>query len=552
MKLILTVGRIVLESVWQAVCRPSSFHSGSLRPCLAILLLVPPTILLAAENDVRPDEIQFRRQAVARLVFDANQNIPLSSLRPAKVIDFDLMHPEMLPNSGIKWDLSNGSLRGSSPDATGASLRWVGGFNPFATYDLVMQNARGYGAGGMTFRQSTNGDSLTGGLQFKDGKPEAVTWNVLVGGKQVSEEQWPVPAGTAMKDLTLRAQMSAVGVNLFIESAGKSDLIGCSDFSNHFDLRERKRIQQMDFAIRADLKAGAQVLLTGASSCLAPGSGQADIRPITDEEGAPLLDDGRLWFTMTVRGRALPHPLQGVFSLNPSVFDLRFEGVIVFDMDDGLLRNNLASHLFRDSKSGEWRGWTTGFSALGGAGRTEEKAILAISSVRDPRKGFSIMKAHPIGLAGAHEDPHGVYDKEAGKWRLLLCEHGRKYRAGIWESDHWDRGFTRLAGPVEMDSTGTMLQKFGSKRFALFGSADRKIYIRTYPNLEPAGELKVDLPPWNDQNGTRIWPNVIPLPDGYPAPYIALMMDRVNFPGMPKPNWTYGALYLYHGYPAKP
>ena len=51
----------------------------------------------------------------------------------------------------------------------------------------------------------------------------------------------------------------------------------------------------------------------------------------------------------------------------------------------------------------------------------------------------------------------------------------------------------------------------------------------------------MDLPPWNDHNGTRIWPNVIPLPAGYPAPYIALMMDRVNFPVMPNPNWTYGA-----------
>jgi hypothetical protein len=161
------------------------------------------------------------------------------------------------------------------------------------------------------------------------------------------------------------------------------------------------------------------------------------------------------------------------------------------------------------------------------------------------------MKARPIGVTGAHEDPHGIYDKEAGKWRILLCEHGKKYRAGIWESDQWDRGYARLAGPVEMDSTGTMIQKIGGKRYAIFGSADRKIYIRNYPDLSPAGELKVELPPWNDQNGSRIWPNVIPLPEGFPAPYIALMMDRANVPGMPKPNWTYGALYLYHGHPAK-
>lgn len=506
---------------------------------------------IAMCEEIRPDEIQFRRQAVTRMVFDAEQNIPLASLRPSKIIDLDLMHPEMSEAPGIAWDFKNGHLVASTQEIDGSSSRWVGGFNPFATYDVVIAEVQGDGAVGMSFSHPSSSDVLIAGLRFKGGKPEAVTWTVTAAGKRVITEEWPVPAGTESKGLTLRAQMSAVGVNLMLESAGKSDLVGFSDFATHFDLRERERIEAMDFRVSSDLKQGARVLLAGAASYLSPGSGQADIRAITDEEGAPLLDDGRLWFTITVRGRALPHPLQGVFSLNPSVFDLRFEGIIVFDMQDGLLRNELASHLFRDTASGEWRGWTTGFSALGEAGRAEEKTILAVSSIRDPRRGFSIMKARPIGLSGAHEDPHGVYDKEAGKWRLLLCEHHGKYIAGMWESERWDGGYTRLAGPVDMDSTGTMIQRFGDKRFVLFGSADRKIYIRTYPDLAPAGELKVDMPPWDDRNGTRIWPNVIPLPEGYPAPYIALMMDRVNFPGMPKPNWTYGALYLYHGHPAK-
>jgi hypothetical protein len=57
--------------------------------------------------------------------------------------------------------------------------------------------------------------------------------------------------------------------------------------------------------------------------------------------------------------------------------------------------------------------------------------------------------------------------------------------------------------------------------------------------------LNIHLPPWDDQSGTRIWPNVVSLPEGYPARYIALMMDRLNYPGMPKQNWTYGAMYLY-------
>ena len=132
-------------------------------------------------------------------------------------------------------------------------------------------------------------------------------------------------------------------------------------------------------------------------------------------------------------------------------------------MDFALRTDLKASHLFRDSKSGTWRGWTTGFSALDGAGRTEVKTILAIRSTRDPRRGFSIMQARPVGIAGAHEDPYGIYDREAGKWRLLLCEHDKKYRASIWESDQWDHGYTRLADPVEMDSAGTMIASRTSK-----------------------------------------------------------------------------------------
>jgi hypothetical protein len=512
-----------------------------------------PGTRLCGREPFHPAEIQFRRQAVRRLVFDADQAIPLASLRPAKVIDFDLMHPEMQTSanttSGARWSVRNGTLVASPPEGGGSSLRWVGGFNPFATYDLVIRRADGTGSAGIVFLDSGNGDSLTARLQFRQGRPESIHWAVTLAGKAVVEQEWPVPGETAAEDLTLRVQMAAVGVNLLLESAGKSVLVGYSDFSAHLDLRESARMRRYDFRIRTDLEAGSELSLNGASAALTPGTGQADIRAITNEEGAPLLDGGRLWFTITVRGRALPHPLQGVFSMNPSVFDIRFEGIIVFDMGDGLLRNELASHLFHDSTSGQWRGWTTGFSALGGAGRKEEKTILAVSSARDPRQGFSIMNARPIGIEGAHEDPHGVYDRQAGKWRLLLCEHHKKYRAGLWESDHWDRDFTRLSGPVEMDSTGTLIQKFGDTRYALFGSADRKIYLRTYPDLAPAGELKIHLPPWDEQHGTRIWPNVIPLPDGYPAPYIALMMDRANFPGMPKRNWTYGALYLYHGHP---
>ena len=44
---------------------------------------------------------------------------------------------------------------------------------------------------------------------------------------------------------------------------------------------------------------------------------------------------------------------------------------------------------------------------------------------------------------------------------------------------------------------------------------------------------------------SRVWPCFAELPDGYPYKYILLTMDRINIPGMPNPNWTYGGLYIY-------
>ena len=506
-------------------------------------------------GDVNPTSLIFRRQATRRMVFDRSQEIPLASLEPASIVGIDVMHPLVgTPSGQIEFQTAGHALVVSAvadsdqPDA--AASRWVGAFNPFATYEVECAGIQGAGQFGMCFVDSESPNQLTATIIASEGKYQSIQWTVVKDGQQVDQQQfdWPHDVPTE-GPVRLRAQMQAVGANLFIESAGRSYLVGYPDFVKHMDLRQKALANRFEFCLHAQLTAGSSVSVLSARSALTPGSGQADIRAITNQLGEPLLDEGRIWLTMTVRGRALPHPMQGVFSMNPTVFDIRFEGIIVFDMGDGLLRNELASHLFFDEPSKEWRGWTTGFSALGTTSAQEQKAILAVSSQRDPRRGFSIMKAWPIGLVGQHEDPHGVYDAEAKKWRLLLSEKAGKYRAGMWESDHWDHGYQRLAGPVEMDSTGTLIQKIGDTRYVFFGSADRKVYIRSYPDLTEVGQLQMHLPPWTEQTGTRIWPNIIALPEGYSTRYIAIMMDRVNFPGMPSPNWTYGAMYLYHATP---
>jgi hypothetical protein len=513
-------------------------------------ICVIPALLFGstAAAEITPDSIEFRRTAVQRMIFDQSQAIPLASLNPSKVVGLELMHPSQgAPNGQATASIQDGNLLISAKEAATIS-HWVGGFNPFATYDLAVDQFSGSGSTGILFSDRSASNRMSASLIMRDSQCTAVQWSVTKEGLSAETQEFRIPPElTPDLPIRLRVQMLAVGANLFVEKADRSFLIGQIDFATHFELRRKDLMRSFEFSILNELSAGSSVAISEARAALTPGCGQADIRAMTHPNGEPLLDEGRLWITMTVRGRALPHPLQGVFSLNPSVFDIRFEGIIVFDMGDGLLRNELASHIFYDDSAKEWRGWTTGFSAFGNDSRKEEKAILAVSSKRDPRRGFSIMRAYPVGLKGSHEDPHGIYDEQAGKWRLLLAEHAGKYRAGMRESDQWDRVYQRLSGPVEMDSTGTMLQKIGSRRYAIFGSADRKVYICSYPDLKPAGELNLHLPPWNEETGTRIWPNVIPLPEGYPSRYIALMMDRLNFPGMRGSNWTYGAMYLYQG-----
>jgi hypothetical protein len=519
--------------------------------CTMLMLVVSghPTVAIAA--DVTPDQLEFRRQAVRRMIFDRSQDIPLSGLWPAKVVGWNVMHPpvgEQVNDPLV--EIKDGKLRISAKEEATAT-RWVGAFNPFAVYDVAVSKFNGSGEVGMMFRDTDAANRIIATLAVDNGTYRSIRWVVVKDGKEVDRKDFAIPeALISNAPIRVRVQMLAVGVNLFVERDEVTTLIGRTDFVQHFDLRKKALMRRFEFCLHTSIAAGQSVYIDEATAVLSPGIGQADIRNVTYEDGAPFFKDERLWILMTVRGGALPHPMQGIYSLNPSVFDIRFEGIILYDRGDGLLRNDLASSIIYDRKAKEWRGFTVGFSSYGDPTKKEKKMILAVQSTKAPLKGLSIMKAKPVVLPNSSEDPQVIYDQDANKWRVLACaKGGAGFPATVYESDQWDGPYKIIAGPVDKNSTGCQLQKIGNKRYVLFGSKDRKVYIYTYPDLKPAGELRMHLPPWDDKSGTRVWPNVIPLPEGYPARYIALMMDRLNFPGMTGGNWTYGAMYLYHGYP---
>lgn len=499
-----------------------------------------------AQEAQNPSEIKFVRQAARRFVFDDQQSIPLAVLNPREIIGMSAMFPTShYLDTPAEVTIANHQLAIQSEAETSTAI-WFGGFNAFATYTIDLASCRGKGAVGFEFSDAAKTEQFFITISYEEEKVLDVQQRVIKDGRQIAGGSIATKSAAArLLKGRIILQLLGSGLSLYLQDEALPVVIGQSDFSQHIDLRQKKYLYNFQSKLYLYLQEG-EVRVQQVRSILSSGMGLADIRAITYEDGTPYLDQGRLWYTMSVRGRALPHHIQGVFSLDPTTFDLQFTGVILFDRHDGLLRNEVASHLFFDRTDSMWRGLTTGFSAF--ARPDEEKELLAVESKRDPRFGFSVMDATPFGIVGDIEDPHILFDAEVGKWRLLTCENHDGYKAIMLESDHWNRDYQRIAGPVLYNSTGTSIQRIGGKPYCFSGSKDREIYIYSYPDLQEAGTLQMDLPPWDEQSGTRVWPNVVELPEGYPFRFVALMMDRFNYPGLEGPNWTYGALYLYHGY----
>ena len=77
-------------TLWRILSRATSTF------ILAIIILTFVFIGNSARiyaADVIPDQLEFRRQAVQRMIFDRSQDIRLAGLWPAKIVGLDVMHP---------------------------------------------------------------------------------------------------------------------------------------------------------------------------------------------------------------------------------------------------------------------------------------------------------------------------------------------------------------------------------------------------------------------------------------------------------------------------
>jgi hypothetical protein len=506
-----------------------------------------------------PLNLTFYRQAVRRLIF--SDNIPLTCLDPSEAVDLDLMYP-IIGDATLPcgYKINKGKLEICSRSNLASSARCIGSVNPYATYevdiDSITSDTDHRAAAEVVIDLATLDSGTHVQIVAIHSLPENSVRVRLLKRGHATKEIILYPGPSSEPPYKFQVQLSGTVLNVFSTKDSQTRYLGrihpSQSFAQHLDFRNRQSFFSSKFSLLTHLPPHSTIIISSARSYLSAGIGQADIRLITHRNGAPYMDahSPRLWFTFTARGLGTGDGTQGVLSLDPSTFDLRFEGTIVLDHDDGLLRNSYAAHVFFDDQARRWRGW---FSDFGGAERREGRAppgLLVAESEKDPRRGFSVMRARVLkmgreGRHTLHEDPCGFFDARAGVWRLLTTELSAGMRARLWEAEDWEGPFVPVGQHVAHNSTGTLIQKIGKKRFVFSGSSEGAVFVYSYPELKEMGTLSMDLPPFRARDNSRVWPNIVPLPQGYPARYIALMMDRVNFPEVQGATWSYGALYLY-------
>ncbi|GAB6012257.1 glycoside hydrolase family protein [Viscerimonas tarda] len=512
-----------------------------------------------ADKDITPMDLKFNRLAVRRFIF--SNNINLSEFVPSEIVAFNSMHPafalsetnEAKADTTFRAKIEKGKLVLNSKSGKDQATIYAGGVNPYATYEIDIEsiaNSAEVSETGIEIARLGLRDRIQV-LVKSGGNETGVFLRIYADAKLVTETKYADKLPNA--PFSLQVQLYGHSLGVFISENGTARYLGHiavkDNFKDILDLRKPGIAGECTFNIVSNLKAS--VVVSGARSYLSPGVGQADIRLVSYEDLSPCIEDGRLWFTFSCRGMDTAQSAQGVFSLDPSVFDIKFEGMIVFDHGDGLLRNDYAAHLFYDRQAEEWRAYVCDF---GGSANKEGRAktgMLTAWSSKDPRRGYSVMHAarvEPESIDGHSEDPCIFYDKEAGKWRLLTSGFVQNnIAARMYESDTWNGKFTPVALPILANSTGTSIQKIGSKHYALMGGHGN-LRVHSYPDLKELGELNLSLQPHWPKPAGRIWASVVPLPDGYPYKYVLLTMDRPNFPSVKGPNWSYGALYFYGAY----
>ena len=273
-----------------------------------------------------------------------------------------------------------------SADAPGERARLIGRFFPYASSEVCVDALDGEGARvGLEFAARSGrgspytADDAPGLCVFVEraGAEVCVCHEEFVGGRSLGVVRHGTRAFTPGGVLFVSAHGAFFDVSLGCEFVCTIQAEGFSDICR------RSAFMNAGVSLYVALPAGGRAAVSRAESFLDGGLSHADMKPVRYEDGTPILENGRLFLTLSSRLQAGAY--QYVVSWNPSTCELRPEGAIFFDYGDGRWCADVAISLIYHRERREWLFWATAFS--------HGHILCHGTSVGDPRFGITVLDA---------------------------------------------------------------------------------------------------------------------------------------------------------------
>lgn len=417
------------------------------------------------------------------------------------------------------------AVSGNAYKVTAGSVkRLICQFFPYATYELTAE--LGGGKVGFAWRLPSASAEITlseDSLEFTCGDN---TETVALGGRADGEFTIIVSCRPGYFDVYFKKNGKPEYFRTFTcESFKNSDLY--SEFSDGYAL----------------LSACGGVTVKSVCSYLDSGVSIADMRPIKYENGEVLFENGKIYFSASLRLQA--GCCQGVFSWMPGTAQFELTGAMFYDCGDGRWRGYVAPSILYHREKKEWYVWVSAF---------EHTHILAHGRFEgDPRFGINVIDVTSMPKAAEgedirnfvgfvrDEDPDFYYDEKIGKWRMAICRIDpriEKYVYVFFESDEPFAGYKCIGKALDGCETGGSFVNVDGERFFVCGNDfERKSEYRIY-SKDGMSIAKFNYP----DGGFRGWGSIIPVKMCGRMRYFWLTFDRHKGSGY---NWSYGNVYVF-------
>jgi len=332
------------------------------------------------------------------------------------------------------------------------------------------------------------------------------------------------------------------GMSLYIKRDSRPELIcdvsvkALEEFS-HYDV-----FTEATVSLVTEIHGKGKASYSGVEFYLCGGISHADMKPMKYEDGTPIIENGRVYLTMSSRLEAGCY--QSIISLDPTLCDFKLEGAILYDVGDGRCESDVAASVVYDRNAREWYIWYCSFS---------HGHVLARGKIKgDPRHGIQIVDATLLPLwsgkdrtefAGVpgDEDPDLCFID--GKWNLTVCriEDDKAYHYYRFVSDSPLDGFKFADRTETGGKTGGMMTNVEGEYYFVCGTdfntrANYDIY--KYDDFSRREKPVCDY----DDGGFRGWGTVFGMYVGSRKRYYWITFDRHNGS---KWNWSYGNIYVY-------